>query len=291
MIQCPLCSGPTRLLFHKESYPIHGCTSCRHRFAALVPDSNHVRRIYNEAYFYGGGAGYPDYLGEATLLTAHGRRYADLLRAYLPPGRLLDVGAAAGFVLQGLVERGWQGIGLEPNPQMVHYGSRQLGLTMITGALEQATAVLPAQMASFDLITMIQVIAHFHDLRQALTNAAALTRPGGFWLIESWNYRSWPARLLGRHWHEYSPPSVLHWFSPTGLATIAAEFGLVEVARGRPQKWLNGAHAKSLLRYKLQTWPRAGWLDRPLSLLPDTLPIPYPNFDLFWLLLQKRVAP
>lgn len=288
---CPICGAQTKLLFVKHGYPIHRCGACQHCCAALQPGKEHLRHVYGDHYFQASGqhgsAGYADYLSEASLLYAHGWRYAELLKPFVPLGTVLDVGAAAGFILKGLLERGWHGVGLEPNGQMADYGRTHLGLTMVTGDLENSVEMNPTRKGSFDLITMIQVIAHFHDLHKALTNAARLTRPGGFWLIESWDRTSWPARILGRYWHEYSPPSVLHWFSPKGLAQLASQFGFVEVARGRPQKWLNGAHAKSLLRYKLPVFGQH-ILSLPLSMIPDGLMIPYPNFDLFWMLLQKR---
>lgn len=289
---CPICGAHTRLLFAKDGYPICECERCCHRSVQMAARASHVTEIYGDHYFQaqgaGGSAGYADYLAEADLLQAHGWQYAKLLQRFMPLGTVLDVGAAAGFVLHGLVERGWRGVGLEPNAQMTDYGRAKLGLTMVTGALEDPRVVENARTASFDLITMIQVIAHFQDLQRALAHAAALTREDGFWLIETWDRTSWPARLLGRHWHEYSPPSVLHWFSPAGVGQLARQFGFVEVARGRPRKRLKGAHAKSLLRYKLQQLPLSALLTLPLNMIPDALTIPYPNFDLFWILLQKQ---
>jgi hypothetical protein len=125
------------------------------------------------------------------------------------------------------------------------------------------------------------------DPRAALSVADSLTRPGGFWLVETWNRESLTARLLGKHWHEYSPPSVLHWFSPEGLRRLATEFHFQEVARGKPAKWISGRHAKSLLRYRNEsssfTWP----FTKLVGLLPDRWNLRYPAEDLFWMLLQK----
>lgn len=289
---CPICGAHTRCVFVKDNYPIHECIACHHRHVPLPSHTTHITEVYGDHYFQARGgqgrAGYPAYLAEAELLQADGWRYAKLLQRFMPLGTVLDVGAAAGFILQGLVERGWRGVGLEPNATMSDYGRNKLGLTMVTGALEDAQIVKSAGTGGFDLITMIQVIAHFHDLHRALTHAAKLTRDGGFWLIESRDRTSWPAWLLGRYWHEYSPPSVLHWFSPAGVVQLTSQLGFVEVARGRPQKRLNGAHAKSLLRYKLQGLPLATLLALPFALMPDRLTLPYPNCDLFWILLQKK---
>jgi hypothetical protein len=106
---CPLCGQSSQRRFQKHGYWILDCNGCAHRFTELQPTSAHVANIYADSYFYGGGAGYPDYLAEAQLLRRQGQRYAALLKCYTPPGQMLDVGAAAGFVLQGFQDAGWQG--------------------------------------------------------------------------------------------------------------------------------------------------------------------------------------
>ncbi|MEM1303550.1 MAG: hypothetical protein AAGG46_01555, partial [Planctomycetota bacterium] len=113
------------------------------------------------------------------------------------------------------------------------------------------------------------------------------------WLIETWDRASLPARVLGRHWHEYSPPSVLHWFSKAGVVELASQFGMRPVASGRPAKRIAAGHAKSLLHAKAaQSWVAQSLIAKPASfaasLLPDRLTLPYPALDLFWLLLEKR---
>ena len=251
---CPLCNGPTKRLFAKHGYWICDCQVCHHRCAEIPSTEEHVARVYDDHYFHGGGAGYSNYVQEGAMLTAHGRRYAAVLARYMTPGMVLDVGAAAGFILQGLIESGWRGEGIEPNAQMAAYARAQLQVLVHVGSFEQFQPD-----TTYDLVTMIQVIAHFLDPRHAFQKARALLRPGGYLLIETWNRASWTARCFGRHWHEYSPPSVLHWFTPAGLGHLAAQCAFREVARGRPQKWLDGAHAKSLLWHILQGLVLGAW--------------------------------
>jgi SAM-dependent methyltransferase len=280
-MDCIICYNPTQQIFQKYGYWINECIKCHHRTVETTLSSEHTKRIYKDDYFKGGGAGYPNYLAEEEILTEHGRRYGAFLKQYTAPGTVLDVGAAAGFLLKGFQNSGWQGMGLEPNSSMVSYGHDNLGLEMEIGGLENFSSD-----RRFDLVSMIQVIAHFSDIRQALQKAAQVTRDNGFWLIESWNKDSWIARVLGEQWHEYSPPSVLHWFSPSDLNLLVAQYGFSEVARGRPAKYLNGAHVKSILGYKLQDSP-LHWLRGGLKLIPDQMAVPYPNLDLFWMLFQK----
>jgi hypothetical protein len=139
----------------------------------------------------------------------------------------------------------------------------------------------------YDLVSMIQVLPHFVDPRGALEAASDVLRECGLCLIETWNRASWTARLLGRHWHEYGPPSVLHWFSADRVRCLMAELGFCQIACGRPEKRLNGQHAKSLLAHKLRGRWVAPVVGKLLAVVPSRLSIPYPAEDLFWALFQK----
>jgi SAM-dependent methyltransferase len=281
-LDCPICQSFSRRLFQKEAFWIWRCRSCGHQFLDLETTAHHAAIVYGDDYFNGGGAGYPGYLGEADLICAHGRRYGQILNRYMKPGRMLDVGAAAGFVLQGLMQSGWQGAGIEPNHSMATYGRDCLKLDVRTGSFEQFQA-----QEQYDLVTMIQVIPHFWDLSQALKSAEKLTVPGGYWLIETWNRDSKLAKLFGESWHEYSPPSVLRWFAPEDLGLLAEQYGFEEVDRGRPQKWISGAHVKSLVGHKLSSMGVLRYARPLLRLIPDRLRLPYPSEDLFWVLYRK----
>jgi 2-polyprenyl-3-methyl-5-hydroxy-6-metoxy-1,4-benzoquinol methylase len=281
-ITCPICQSTSQQQFQKDGFQIRQCDQCQHQFIEQRTSADHAAAVYGDDYFEGGGAGYPGYLTEAALIRAHGRRYAKLLNKHCLPGRILDVGAAAGFILQGFIQSGWQGTGIEPNDRMARYGREKLGLDLRTGAFEQ---VNPGE--TYDVVTMVQVIPHFWDLQAAMHNANQATKPGGYWLIETWNRESRLAQCFGKNWHEYSPPSVLRWFSPSDLALLAGQYGFKEIDRGQPQKWISGAHVKSLVGHKLQTMGFLRHFRGLLKLIPDGLRLPYPAEDLFWVLYQK----
>jgi SAM-dependent methyltransferase len=279
-VPCPLCRAPARRRFEVRGYPVHACRACDHHFTWPADPATHVARTYGDAYFTGGGAGYTDYLAEEPIIRAHGRRYARLLARYGTPGRLLDVGSAAGFLLRGFVEQGWTGEGVEPNAWMAAQ-ARASGLDVHTATFEETAPREP-----FDLVVMVQVIAHMLAPLLAFRHARAMLRRGGLLLVETWDRRSLTARLFGRHWHEYSPPSVLHWFSRPGLRTLADRAGLALVAQGVPGKWIGGAHAKALLEHA-GAGTRVGRLAAKVgSLLPDRARLPYPAEDLFWMLFR-----
>ena len=280
---CPVCGGPSHRIFAVRGFGILSCERCTHRFAEVTPDEDHPAAVYDDAYFHDGGAGYPRYLDQAAIIHATGQHYARLVARDMPPGRVLDVGAAAGFVLKPFVDAGWHGVGVEPNPSMSEYARTKLGLDVRTSSLEGFET--PEQV---DLVTMIQVLPHLWDVRRGLAAAADATKPGGYWLIETWDRSSITARVFGRRWHEYSPPSVLHWFDRDGVIRLASQYGFREVRHGRRLKWVSREHATALLRYTL-TGDRPGRLGRAIDALGRVMParLPYPSEDLFWILLRK----
>lgn len=281
MTVCTVCGGSGERTFEKEGFWILSCVGCGHRYAEVEASPKHVAETYDDDYFFGGGAGYPNYLEESEVVRAHGARYARRIRRWTEPGDVLDVGAAAGFFLDGLTDGGWRGMGIEPNGRLAAYARSEVRVDVQQGALED----LP-NARQFDLVTMVQVLGHFLDPRRALAAAAGATRPGGHWLIETWDRTSLSARVLGPRWHEYSPPSVLHWFSRRGVERLAADFGFEPVAHGRPVKWLGAKHARSLLSHKLGNSALGRAAEAVLGRIPAGVALPYPPEDLFWVLLR-----
>jgi SAM-dependent methyltransferase len=278
MESCPLCKSESKFVFEAKGHPLNDCVRCGHRFAALAADEKHVAEVYGDAYFSGGGAGYSDYLAEGEMLNLRGRMYADEIARFAPnKGKMLDVGAAAGFILRGFVDSGWEGTGLEPNAEMAKFGAKVLGVNIRKGSLETLKTN-----DRFDLISMIQVAAHFYDPRVAFERARDLLTDDGILLIETWNRASISARVFGKNWHEYSPPSVLQFFSERGLTEFLVGLGFEKVGGGRPPKKISGAHARSLLRYRIGD----SFL---LKLIPEKINFPYPSEDLFWA-AYRRVA-
>ncbi len=279
-MQCPLCKADSKRVFEVKNYWIRDCAACGHRFTELTDDEGHVEKIYDDSYFDGGGAGYADYLREADILRQRGKWYGRLLAKYVRKGKVLDIGAAAGFVLKGLVDSGWKGVGVEPNASMAEYGRRNLDLEMHRSSVENYHSD-----EQFDMVTMIQVMAHFVKPKDVFGHVSGVVKENGHLLVETWNRKSLSEKIFGTKWHEYSPPSVLHFFTGERIDELAQEHGFERVATGRPSKWISGAHAKSLIKFRLGKTLLLGAL---VSLIPDRISIPYPSEDLFWVLYRKK---
>src|SRR5262245_33309275 len=212
----PMCHANGSICFQVDAVPIADCSRFSHRYADFSPKGDHVANVYSDEYFHGGGAGYADYLSETRLLRSRGRWYAKKIRPYIQTGRMIDVGAAAGVFLQGFLDSGWTGVGVEPNASMAEIAKSRFNSPVIHSTWENFSTK-----DEVDLISIVQVLPHLLDPAAAMMKAVQSLRPQGGLLIETWNPESLTAKLLGKSWHEYSPPSVLHWFSPARLASFA----------------------------------------------------------------------
>ena len=109
---CPVCNSVSRPLFRKNDYRVRVCQVCHHQFAEFIPSVDHVEQVFDQHYFQGGGEGYFNYVAQGQFLRLKGQSYAQLVERHLKPSYVLDVGAAAGFILQGFIDRGWSGYGI-----------------------------------------------------------------------------------------------------------------------------------------------------------------------------------
>jgi len=200
----------------------------------------------------------------------------------MKPGRVLDVGAAAGFILKGFEQSGWDCRGIEPNATMAAFARHELKLNVNTGSIETFTSG-----ENFDLISMIQVIGHVYDPDTALQSITRLLNPGGLVLVESWNMNSAIARILGKRWHEYSPPSVAHWYSDKTLSQLFNYHGFKLLSKGYPVKKISMEHAFSFLEGKTSSLILRK-LRRSMNDFARKFTVIYPLLDVKWYIFRKE---
>ena len=127
--------------------------------------------------------------------------YARLLACIAPhlrsPGRrLLDVGCGTGAFLKVARDARWLVSGIGLGIASARFAGENLGLSVRRGSLYDFEA--PA--ASFDAVSMIEVIEHLERPREALLRVRRMLAPQGLLLVTTPNFDSLYRRMFGARW-------------------------------------------------------------------------------------------
>ena len=241
-VDCHLCGSRERRLKFKEGpFAVVTCTRCDLTYVTpRLVDRALLDQVYDEGYWRSDAPkdrGYGDYRSDAPLYLATYRRRMRVVRRHFPrPGRVLDVGCAAGYFLSVMQENGWKVTGLEPSDAIRPQAEERLGRENVrAGLLGQVD--LPA--GGFDLITMWDVIEHIPDAVGAAREVRRHLAPGGKFLIETQDVRSLAARVLGRRWQHYKHAEHIYHFHRRTMADLLGRAGF-RVLENRP--WLGGKY-------------------------------------------------
>jgi SAM-dependent methyltransferase len=166
---------PPLAAYSGEPIDIRRCAACGFAQPAAVPAlDRYFDRMYDQRW-----AAY--WVEAEHTATYKDDIFADVLRALAArvpagagPRRLLDVGAHAGRLMSLAQRDGWDVEGIELNPRTAAQAAAATGATVHQGNI---FTVDPR--ATFDAVTLIDVLEHIPDPRRALARAASWIRPGG----------------------------------------------------------------------------------------------------------------
>jgi 2-polyprenyl-3-methyl-5-hydroxy-6-metoxy-1,4-benzoquinol methylase len=193
--------------WRKDGFDVVQCPQCGLLFRRHLPGHEEVAAIYGEEYFKrsaddAGAQGYLDYVRdeEAHRLSSQKRLGWLERRAVRAPGRLLDVGAAAGFFMDEARLRGWEVEGIDVAPSMSRWAREQLDLPVRTGEFQTATFD-----EGYDCLTMWDYIEHSLDPMGDMRRAFELLRGEGRLVLSTGDAASPVARVSGSRWHLLTP--------------------------------------------------------------------------------------
>jgi SAM-dependent methyltransferase len=292
---CPVCGlASPPLAFVKNGYPMHRCVACELVFSARPPGGDKLEALYSAEYFTEGGAGYPDYIADERTHRRQARTYLKKIHKLgVTRGALLDVGCAAGFFLDEARRSGFTVHGCELSGYAQAHAKDKLGLDVEkAGFLDPAFA---PELQSFDVITLFNVLEHVPEPTRVADKLFELLKPGGHLVVETWDPRSWLARLLGPRWPTYAPPTVLYCFTRQTLGRLFEADRWTPVSYRPAMKWISLEHGLSLLEYEAEHTPLrkvvAPVLARVRRSFLGSLDVPYCLGDLAMAVFRRSSAP
>lgn len=224
--ECPLCGGSeASYLFTKKGYDLVRCGGCSLIRISPMPSEADLQKIYSFE------AGYHRSFAEDEAERGKRRRMAEdqlkFAQDYARRGKLLDVGASAGFFIEAAAEAGWTAEGVELSEDTAAEARRRTGLKVHTGQL----ADLELAEGGYDVITMWDVIEHLPEPLTAAKRVRDLLKPDGTFILETPNEAglfpriSYLAARVTDSWPHPEPPHHVVQFSIKTVTDLLVRAG------------------------------------------------------------------
>lgn len=251
---CPLCSGTAERFLTLRDWAYTGegpfgylrCHTCGAVLAEESIPPKDLGRYYPRGYAaYVEPQSISRFARAAQSVGIRKRRL--LIERLRQGGRLLDVGCGRGDFLQAMQATGrWQASGLERDQEAVQI-ARARGLDVHHGEIPD----YPFPPASFDVITLWDVLEHLEQPHRTVQSLLTWLQPGGILVIRTPDAASWQARLFGPWWAGYDAPRHRIIYTWQALQRLLKAYGLeVKRLRGLTGTW-------PLASLSLQNWARA----------------------------------
>jgi len=260
LMQCPICKSQNTFEWYPENidigkltftyeftpesqktFRVVACRRCTHAFCSPLP-----KNIYKN---------YEDVVDKEYLRHSQTRRLSsqsvlNIIKRYIPSGKLLDVGCATGDFLEVARDFGYAVEGLE----LSHWSSaivRRKGMKVHKELLKSLSSRFPRR---FDVITMWGVIEHFQNPLAEMIYINKLLKPGGILAVWTGDVNGIMSRILGRRWW-YWQGQHIQYFTHASLNYLANTSGFKHITTKKyPIAATYEQVANSLSRYKFQKY-------------------------------------
>jgi len=126
-----------------------------------------------------------------------------MIRKFARRGKVLDVGAGTGKILEELQRKGWEAIGVDGEKEAIAW-SKKRGVKV--KQIDIAEKRLPFPSNRFDLVLMLDVLEHISNDRKITGEVKRILKPRGILIITvpayQWLYSYWD-KMMG-HERRYS---------------------------------------------------------------------------------------
>ena len=234
---CWVC-GSTRLVLYKRSDVQEGLSS--RSFAITDSDYGRTGELYrcqdcgflqctdirNALSFYEQLED-KEYEEGRTERALQARKLLALVKPEKGRGRLVDIGAGSGILVEQATALGYEAEGVEPSNWLREQAIGR-GLPVHLGVFPH-----PNVEAGIDLVTLVDVIEHVSEPVALLRSIRSFMADDGVGLVVTPDVGSATARLLGKHWWHFRFAHI-GYFDKKTLLLALSRAGLEPIRVGRP---------------------------------------------------------
>jgi SAM-dependent methyltransferase len=228
--ECIACSSPMVRRF-ADTLPDHlRCPKCGLECLSPQPDDRTLAGIYNESYFSHYQSEIDPRIVRDMKRATYGRQFTRLPtpESFGEKRRLLDCGAATGYLTELAKEIGWDAYAVEISEFGSQSCEKLLGNERVhRGEIQDATFRANPE-GRFEVITMFDFIEHVRNPRDILSGARQRLNSGGVLLLTTPQVGSISWHLMGKQWFHYVREH-LWFFNPQSIRVLLIESGFSTV--------------------------------------------------------------
>lgn len=140
--------------------------------------------------------------------------------------KLVDVGTGTGTGMKAFQDEGFEVIGIEPDSSRARIGKERYNLDIIECTVDNHEL----EQNSFEIVTCIHSLEHFHYPYNIMESAISLVKDGGYIYIEVPDFCNFVT-----NWHDSLFLGHLNNFSENNLILLGASLGLKPLIRAYPK--------------------------------------------------------
>jgi 2-polyprenyl-3-methyl-5-hydroxy-6-metoxy-1,4-benzoquinol methylase len=256
---CPFCKAESGAFYKvkdynrkssKEDFFYFRCPTCKLIFISRVPDD--LNKYYAQEYYR-----IPS-LHKLKRIAKVERYKMDLLKDYVKPGALLEIGPAFGVFAYQAKQAGFQVDAIEMDERCCQYLKKVVGVNAVNSDMPQKAV---ESMKKHDLIAMWHVLEHLVDSWGCLGAVAKNLNPAGILVIATPNPQAFQFRVMGAYWPHLDAPRHLNLIPLKVLVQYLKPFGLELIMLTTNDKGGKGWNRFGWQRYLMNRFSNK-WLQR-----------------------------
>ena len=164
------------------------------------------------------------------------RTFEDRIKQVKPylkskPVKHLDIGCAAGFMIEVGLSHGFDSYGVEFSSEAISYAKDSIKSRITHGDVNKLD-----ENNKFDLITCFDIIEHVQNPADFLKSLKRLLNPNGILMITTPDTEHFIAKIMGKSWSMLQPKQHTYLFSKKSLENSLNQAGLTNLAQSSAYK-------------------------------------------------------
>jgi glycosyltransferase involved in cell wall biosynthesis/tetratricopeptide (TPR) repeat protein/SAM-dependent methyltransferase len=222
-VACPLCAS-TEAEPYRTAADIVKCRSCHTVYLRTRLNAAELDRIYQTYVDDGSHLKLPADAAQAAESPWKRSYFLNEIMEIDPArGPMLDVGCSWGAFLLGARAQGFSPMGIELTRKAVRFANKTLGIPVVNTQFLDT----PIPAAALQVITMVHVLEHLPQPKQALAKAFDILKPGGLFCGIVPNIESFSSQRQRDSWYWLDPNYHYVHYSPATLRSHLEAAGFV----------------------------------------------------------------